>query len=77
WDTWTATFTGSAATAGDAIEIELSTSGGGQGNFDNVVLTGPPARSAVPEPASVLLFAAGLAGLAGFELYRRRNAFQN
>ncbi|MGH9375111.1 MAG: PEP-CTERM sorting domain-containing protein [Terriglobia bacterium] len=62
WDTWTATFTGSAATAGDAIEIELS-SGGGQGNFDNVVLTGPSVGSAVPEPASDGLLALGLCGL--------------
>jgi hypothetical protein len=62
WDTWTATFTGSAATAGDAIGIKLSF-GGGQGNFDNVVLTGTPVRSAVPEPASDGLLALALCGL--------------
>jgi hypothetical protein len=47
WTPWTATFTGTLATAGDSITIQLNAAGA-QGDFDNVSLT-------APEPTAVLL----------------------
>ena len=66
WSTFTATFTGSAATAGDSITIQLVGTGGPQGNFDNVHL------SAVPEPGYVGLLALGLVGLLAIAYFSRR-----
>ena len=74
WSEFTATFTGSVATAGDSITIQLNSSGPGiQGNFDNVHL------SFVPEPGYMGLFGLGLAGLLAIRLNiayfsRRRTA---
>ena len=63
WSTFTATFMGTAADAGDSITIQL-VSGRVQGNFDNVQLT------AVPEPSFMGVVGIGLAGLLAFA---RRN----
>jgi len=56
WSTYTATFTGTAANAGETITIQLNSSGL-QANFDNVRLT---ASSTVPEPSSMLLLGSGV-----------------
>jgi len=63
WSPFTATFTGSAADAGESITIRL-VSTGVQGNFDDVQLT------AVPEPSFMGVVGIGLAGLLAFA---RRN----
>jgi hypothetical protein len=63
---YTATFTGTAATAGDPILIQL-TSTGAEGDFANVQVT------AIPEPGSLLLLGTGLLGLA-FLAFRRATA---
>jgi hypothetical protein len=58
--TFTATYTGLVADAGDSITIELSDpTGTGQGNFDNVRLSNN--LSSVPEPATWFTCLAGLA----------------
>ena len=64
WSTYTATFTGSAADAGDTITIQLNSTGV-QGNFDDVSLT------AVPEPSYLGVVGIGLAGLLAFALRNR------
>lgn len=72
--TFTATYTGLAADAGDPITIELSSSGQ-QGDFDNVRLscTGPcGAGSTVPEPSAIALLGPALIGI-GVRQYRRRS----
>jgi hypothetical protein len=63
FNTWTATYLGTALDAGKSITIELKASGD-QGNFDNVRL------DAVPEPASFLLIGPALLVLGA--LRRRR-----
>jgi len=65
WSTFTATFVGTSANAGDSITIQLNSSGV-QGNFDSVKLTASP----VPEPGTLSMLGVGLIGLAG--LVRRR-----
>lgn len=72
WNTWTATYTATAADAGKAITIVLSTNGtpGYQGNFDNVRLD----ATAVPEPASVSLLGIGALGMAGAKFRKRRES---
>jgi hypothetical protein len=63
WSTFTATYTGLPADAGDPIIIDLSFNGSpnGQANFDNVRLT--TATSAVPEPTFTGMLALCFAGL--------------
>jgi PEP-CTERM motif len=68
--TYTATYTGLAADAGDPITIQLSDpSFTGQGDFDNVRLSS--STGAVPEPATILLFGTGLIGIGVRRHYRR------
>jgi hypothetical protein len=59
WANWTATATATPAEAGKPVAILLTTTGIGQGDWDNVRMTG----SAVPEPGTTLLLGLGLAGL--------------
>jgi hypothetical protein len=68
FDTWTATYVGTAADVGGSITIQLNASGD-QGNFDNVRLY----QGAVPEPASFLLIGSALLGLSALKR-RRSNA---
>ena len=55
--------------AGDLINQVIFTSSGNSFEFDNIAVNDPPAQ--VPEPLTLSLFAAGLAGMAGL---RRRKA---
>jgi len=64
WATYTATFTGTAGTAGQSIGIQLNDIGI-QGDFDNVQLNDSVVGPAVPEPSSLSLLAIGFGGLAG------------
>ena len=57
WSTYTATYVGLAADAGQAITIVLNASGV-QANYDNVRLS--DSLVAIPEPGGVLLFATGM-----------------
>lgn len=69
--TYTATYTGLAADAGDPITIQLSSSGQ-QGDFDNVRLscTGScGSSSTVPEPSEIVLLGPMLIGI-GIRQYR-------
>ena len=65
WSTYTARFVGTSASAGEAIMIQLNSSGR-QGNFDSVSLTSEP----IPEPSSMLLLGSGVLALA--QLLRRK-----
>ena len=72
WAPFSATYTGSAADAGQPITIEL-TAFGGQADFDNVQLSdNSPEQFATPEPASLVLLGSAFAGFAFW--YRRRAA---
>lgn len=64
--TYTATYIGLAADAGESITIQLNASGinGDQGNFDNVVLSDNLNTSSVPEPTAVILLSTMLLGVA-------------
>jgi hypothetical protein len=64
WSTFTATYTGRPADAGDPITIQLVSTGTAQSNFDNVRLA-----NNIPEPGTTAALAIGLAG---FYLLRRR-----
>jgi hypothetical protein len=67
--TYTATYTGLAADAGDPITIQLSDpSFTGQGDFDNVRLSDNVTTGTVPEPKSVAL----IGTLLGIVMWRRR-----
>jgi len=67
WTTWTATYTGLAADAGDAITIQLD-SAGTQGDFDNVRLT----ESSTPEPGFYGVLLIGVSGLLGLARMRAK-----
>lgn len=71
--TYTATYTGLPADAGDPITIQLSASGQ-QGDFDNVRLScgAGCAASTVPEPSVIVLVGPVLIGI-GVRQYRRRS----
>jgi hypothetical protein len=69
WSTYTATYTGLAADAGDAITIELVSSTS-QGDFDNVQLSN--SLTATPEPALTGALGLSMLGLMGF--FRRKRA---
>jgi hypothetical protein len=71
WSTFTATYTGLAADAGDAITIELKSSGA-QAEFDDVRLSSN-AAAPTPEPASLTLVGLSLAALVQ-RLRRKRTA---
>jgi hypothetical protein len=66
WSTFTVTYTGRAADAGDPITIQLVNTGLAQANFDNVRLS-----DNIPEPGTTVALAIGLAG---FYALRRRRA---
>jgi hypothetical protein len=75
WTTWTITYTtgSSPAGLGQALRVELSTvptgvTGAKQLAFDNVRLT----SVSVPEPSTLALLAAGLAGLVCYAWRKRR-----
>jgi hypothetical protein len=63
WAFYTATYTGTALTAGQSIGIQLNETNI-QGDFDEVALS-DNARPVVPEPSSLSLLALGLTGVAG------------
>jgi len=63
WSTYTATFLGTAANAGDAIQIDLNSTGS-QADFDSVSLTDTASvASVIPEPSSLALLGTGALGL--------------
>jgi hypothetical protein len=62
WATFTATYTGLPGDLGDAITIELNSTGS-QGNFDNVQLADDTTTSATPEPSFSGILGLGLIGL--------------
>ena len=68
--TYTATYTGLAADAGDPITIQLGVSSG-QGDFDNVRLS-DNLYSAVPEPSTPALVGGGIIALFGFRKLRNK-----
>jgi hypothetical protein len=71
WATYTATYTGTHATAGDSIGIQLNDIGI-QGDFDNVQLSDAP--STVPEPSSLTLLGLGVCSLAASQWRRFKAA---
>jgi hypothetical protein len=71
WATYTATYIGLLADVGSSITIEL-TSSTAQGDWDNVRLDDNAGVVGVPEPLTLALFGAGLAGMAGMR--RRKKA---
>ena len=74
WDLITLSYTsGGGVTAGQALEIRLDSSAS-QVNFDMIGLDATPvsASAPVPEPATMLLFGTGLAGLVGTRLRRKK-----
>jgi hypothetical protein len=60
WSTYTATYTGTAADAGDSITVQLNASGA-QGDFDNVRLTDN--LNSVPEPGFGVILGLGFVAL--------------
>jgi len=75
WSTFTATYTGLPADAGNPITIELFFNGAipnGQANFDNIRLSTTP--SAIPEPSFTGLLALCSAGLVVSARWRRHRS---
>jgi hapalindole biogenesis HpiC1 cyclase-like protein/PEP-CTERM motif-containing protein len=70
FETFTATYLGTIADAGQTISIELK-AGGVEGNFDNVRLSSSAILASVPEPASFGMMALGIAGVASLLLRRK------
>jgi len=68
WSTYSLVYTGLAADAGQAITIQLKTTGI-EGNFDNVRLDGT--ITGIPEPSGVTLLGLGLVGLSVFARRKR------
>ena len=67
WSTFTATYTGLAGDIGDAITIQL-TSSGDQGDFADVTLSGPASTAVTPEPGTFYLAGLGLLCACGYSL---------
>jgi hypothetical protein len=67
WSTFTATYTGLAWDIGDAITIQL-TSSGDQGDFADVTLSGPASTAVTPEPGTFYLAGLGLLCACGYSL---------
>jgi hypothetical protein len=67
WSTFTATYTGLAADAGDQITIQLNSSGA-QGDFADVTLSGPNSSAVTPEPSTFYLAGLGLLCACGYSL---------
>jgi hypothetical protein len=71
WSTFTASYTGQAADAGDPITIQLN-GAGPQANFDNVRLMDAQSQ-VLPEPSAFWLLGTVIVAIAG-QRYRRRSA---
>lgn len=74
WNDFAASYTATAGNAGQTVTILLSTTGGSQGDFDNVRLSANASTTNVAEPAGIAALAAGLIGIGAIR--RRRFAYR-